>query len=54
MELANTFIKKLSSFEPSKSPQEKFREFIELAYCAFAKPMAAPEDKELLEARYMG
>jgi len=53
MELAKTFIKKLSSLEPSKSPSEKFRDFIELAYCAYAKPMAAPEDKEMLEARYM-
>jgi len=53
MELANTFIKKLSNLEPSKTPQEKFRDFIELAYCAFAKRTAAPEDKESLEARYM-
>lgn len=53
MELVKTFIKKLSALEPSKTPQEKFRDFIELAYCAYAKPMAAPEDKESLEARYM-
>lgn len=43
MELVKTFIKKLSALEPSKTPQEKFRDFIELAYCAYAKPMAAPE-----------
>jgi hypothetical protein len=53
VEQAKTFIKKLSSLEPSKIPQEKFRDFIELAYCAYAKPMDAPEDKESLEARYM-
>jgi hypothetical protein len=53
MELAKTFIKKLSALEPSKTSQEKFRDFIELAYCAYAKQMAAPEDKESLESRYM-
>lgn len=53
MELVKSFIKKLSSLEPSKSPQEKFRDFIELAYCAYAKRMATPENKEPLEARYM-
>jgi hypothetical protein len=47
------FIKKLKALEPSKSTAEKFRDFCELAYCAYAKPMAAPEQHEILEARYM-
>lgn len=48
-----TFIQKLSRPEPSKSPQEKFRDFCELAYCAYAKPVSDAEQQEALEARYM-
>ena len=47
------FIQKLSRLEPSKSPQEKFRDLCEMAYCAYAKPVASVEQKEALESRYM-
>ncbi len=53
MESTKTFIQKLSSLETSKSPQEKFRDFCELAYCAYAKPVAQVADQETLEDRYM-
>lgn len=53
MEPVKTFIQQLSRLEPSKSPSEKFRDFLELAYCAYAKSMAASEHHDALEARYM-
>jgi hypothetical protein len=49
----NDFIKKISSKEPSKSPSQKFWDFCELAYCAFAKPTSEKEKQDILEARYM-
>jgi hypothetical protein len=47
------FIKKLGEREHSKSLPEKFRDFVELAYCAYAKPMADTAQADALEARYM-
>ena len=42
------FTKDLSRLDPSKSSSEKFRDFCELAFCAYAKVTA-----ENLEKRYM-
>ena len=53
MESTKTFIQMLSRLEPSKSSHEKFRDFCELAYCAYAKPVAHAAEQEALEARYM-
>lgn len=53
MNLEKEFIDRLRGYEPSKSLAEKFRDFCELAYCTYAKPMAAPERQEELEAHYM-
>lgn len=53
MSLEKEFIAHLKQYEPSKGLAEKFRDFCELAYCAYAKPMAEPERQEELEARYM-
>lgn len=53
MESIKTFIQKLNRLETSKSPQEKFRDFCELAYCAYAKPLAPIDQQAALEARYM-
>ena len=47
------FIKKLNAREFSKGEREKFLDFIELAFCAFAKPMMEEEAGDKLEARYM-
>ena len=49
------FITQLGELDRSKSEREKFRDFIELVYCAYAK-LTAPDDEraEALEARYMG
>ncbi len=52
-DLTKKFIKMLDSREHGKSTSQKFQDFCELAYCAYAKPMAAPEHQEALEARYM-
>jgi hypothetical protein len=53
MKLEKEFIEHLRKYEPSKGLAEKFRDFCELAYCAYAKPMAEPERQDELEARYM-
>lgn len=54
METVKTFIKKLSALETCKSPHDKFRDFIEMAYCAHAKPTApTKEQADALEERYM-
>jgi type I restriction-modification system DNA methylase subunit len=47
------FIKKLEEREFSKTLPQKFLDFLELAFCAYAKPMAEPEKADALEARYM-
>ena len=47
------FLKRLRSLDGSKDDREKFRDFLELAYCAVAKLTAAPERAEALEDRYM-
>ena len=47
------FLKRLRSLDGSKDDREKFRDFLELSYCAVAKLTAAPERAETLEDRYM-
>ncbi len=47
------FIKRLQALDRSKSTYEKFRDFCEMVYCAYAKLTADPERAEVLEARYM-
>lgn len=47
------FIKKLGSREASKTLNQKFWDFCELAYCAYAKPLAEKEQQDALEARYI-
>lgn len=47
------FTKDLSRLDPSKSSSEKFWDFCELAFCAYAKVTAAPDRAENLEKRYM-
>lgn len=48
------WIKKLESKEYSKNTQEKFRDFCELVYCAYAKLTSpTPKDSDVLEERYM-
>lgn len=48
------FIKLLNSVEHSKSPQRKFLDFCETAYCAHAKLTAPTEERaDALEERYM-
>lgn len=47
------FTKELSNLDRSKSASEKFRDFCELAFCAYAKLTAAPDRVEALEERYM-
>lgn len=48
------FIKKLGKIDHSKSDRDKFRDFMEMAYCAYAK-LTAPnrERADALEERYM-
>ncbi len=48
------FIKQLGDLDRSKSEREKFRDLLELAYCAWAK-LTAPDSEraDALEARYM-
>lgn len=53
MQAVKTFIKKLSEREFSKTPQAKFLDFLELAYCAYAKKTADNDKADALEARYM-
>lgn len=54
METVKTFIKKLSALESCKSPHDKFRDFLEMAYCAHAKPTAPNKERaDALEDRYM-
>lgn len=47
------FVKELSRLDSSKTVTEKFRDFCELAYCAYAKLTATRERAETLESRYM-
>jgi hypothetical protein len=48
------FLKHLNENAFSKSPGEKFRDWCELAYCAWAKPTAPTQERaDELEARYM-
>jgi type I restriction-modification system DNA methylase subunit len=47
------FIKRLHELDRAKSTYEKFRDFCELAYCAYAKLTADPDRAESLETRYM-
>lgn len=48
------FIRLLESGGHSRSTREKFSDFLELAYCAIAKPCAPTEERaDELEARYM-
>jgi type I restriction-modification system DNA methylase subunit len=48
------FIKKLEKIDRSKSNRDKFRDFMEMAYCAYAKLTAPnPERANELEERYM-
>jgi type I restriction-modification system DNA methylase subunit len=48
------WIRQFEMLDNSKSPAEKFRDFCEMAYCAYAK-LTAPttERADALEARYM-
>ena len=48
------FIKALGKIDNSKSNPEKFRDFCEMAYCAYAKITACDEERaNKLESRYM-
>src|SRR5271155_4125049 len=48
------FIKRLAQLDPEKSPYDKFRDFCEMGFCAFAKLTAsAPECAQEREDRYM-
>lgn len=38
----------------SRTKSDMFRDMIEMAYCAYAKPTSIPERADALEARYMG
>jgi hypothetical protein len=52
--IAQQWIRNLEKLDRSKSPAEKFRDFCEMAYCAYAKLTApTPERADELEARYM-
>lgn len=48
-----TFIKALSKLDRSKSLTEKFRDFCEMAYCAYAKTTSLQNQADALEQRYM-
>jgi type I restriction-modification system DNA methylase subunit len=51
---AQQWIHNLEKLDRSKSTGEKFRDFCEMAYCAYAKLTApTPERADELEARYM-
>lgn len=51
---AKAVIKILNAHESGRSTREKFRDFVELSYCAIAKTMAFDEDTaNTLEERYM-
>jgi hypothetical protein len=47
------FVKGLEKLDHSRSTREKFRDLMEMGYCAYAKLTASPERAEELEARYM-
>lgn len=47
------FVKDLSSLDHSKSTQEKFRDFCELGYCAYARLTTSMDKADELEKRYM-
>lgn len=48
------FIKKLNSLDHSLSVREKFRDLMEMGYCAYAKLTALTQERaDELEARYM-
>lgn len=49
-----SFLRALSKIDSSRSNGEKFRDFCELAYCAYAKKTATSESEaDALEERYM-
>jgi hypothetical protein len=51
---AKEFAKILRRHEHGKSEREKFRDFVDMAYCAIAKTMASDEERaDQLEERYM-
>lgn len=51
---AKEFVKLLSSLDRSRRTYEKFRDLLELGYCAFAKLTAPTEERaDQLEAQYM-
>jgi hypothetical protein len=50
----SAFIKRLTALDREKSPYDKFRDFCEMAFCAYAKLTApTPERAQELEDRYM-
>lgn len=52
--LVKDFIKTLNGLDHSKDRYTKFRDFLTLAYCALAKPVATSAERaEGLEAEYM-
>ena len=50
---AKSFVRKIEPLEPSKNPYEKFRDFCEMSFCAYAKLTADADRAEALEKRYM-
>jgi hypothetical protein len=50
----SAFIKRLTALDREKSPYDKFRDFCEMGFCAYAKTTApTPERAQELEDRYM-
>ena len=50
----SSFIKRLTALDREKSSYDKFRDFCEMAFCAYAKTTApTPERAQELEDRYM-
>ena len=48
------FIKRIAALDREKSPYDTFRDFCEMAFCAYAKTTApSPERSQELEDRYM-
>ena len=50
---AKSFVNKITPLDTSKNPYEKFRDFCEMAFCAYAKLTADADRAEALEKRYM-
>ncbi len=51
--LIKSFVKSLRGLDTSKDNYTKFRDFLTLAYCAYAKTTSPPQRAEELEAEYM-